>query len=200
MGRESTLQHFLMSAKQCFGKYVQSGDAAQTMVRRAFEALEAFYPATTQSGERLGVVDEWLDVATSIKPQDPLLQQMIDDFVAIEPRIRWQQRPNLDMSTSSANIAVSHANGMIFGPNGIEERSDVWLGLTLLAPHTRYPDHNHLPAEVYLNLSAGEFRQADGDWFSPGIGGSFYNVPSIVHAMRSTDAPLFAFWLLYGRI
>ena len=45
-------------------------------------------------------------------------------------------------------------------------------------------------------LSEGEFRQGDGDWFAPGIGGSFYNVPGIRHAMRSGDTPLFALWAL----
>jgi hypothetical protein len=85
---------------------------------------------------------------------------------------------------------------MIIGPGGLEERSDIWLGVTLMAPHVRYPDHNHTPEEVYLVMSPGAFRQGEGEWFSPGIGGSFYNVPKIKHAMRSTDTPLLAFWAL----
>jgi len=194
--RDPALQDFLAVAREAFDKYARGGQEARSMVERAFSALDSVSPATTQAGQRLPVVDVWLAQATSIELQDPLLQQMMRNFVAIEPHIRWRQRPKLDMNTASANIVESHANGMIFGPGGIEEREDVWLGLTLLAPHTRYPDHNHPPAEVYLNLSAGEFRQADGDWFAPGVGGSFYNVPSIIHAMRSTDTPLFAFWLL----
>ena len=58
------------------------------------------------------------------------------------------------------------------------------------------PDHTHLPEETYLVLSAGQFRQEDGPWFESGIGGSFYNPPGIVHAMRSGSEPLFAFWTL----
>ena len=46
-------------------------------------------------------------------------------------------------------------------------------------------------------LSDGEFRQGDADWFTPGIGGSFYNTPLITHAMRSGAPPLFAFWALW---
>ena len=45
-------------------------------------------------------------------------------------------------------------------------------------------------------MSAGECRQADGPWFEPGVGGSFYNPPGIVQAMRSSSEPLFAFWAL----
>ena len=45
-------------------------------------------------------------------------------------------------------------------------------------------------------LSLGEFRQADGPWFEPGIGGTVFNEPNVVHAMRSGSVPLFAVWCL----
>ena len=57
---------------------------------------------------------------------------------------------------------------MILGPAGLENRRDVWFGVSLLAPHVRYTDHSHAPEETYLVLSDGEFRQGDGDWFTPG--------------------------------
>ncbi|HLY58693.1 MAG TPA: dimethylsulfonioproprionate lyase family protein, partial [Stellaceae bacterium] len=69
-------------------------------------------------------------------------------------------------------------------------------GVTLMAPDVRYPDHNHPPEEVYLVLTEGEWRQEAGPWFSPGVGGSFYNRPGITHAMRSSGTPLFALWAL----
>ena len=47
-------------------------------------------------------------------------------------------------------------------------------------------------------LSEGEFRQGDGEWFEPGVGGTFYNPPGIVHAMRSGNKPLFALWFLWA--
>lgn len=79
------------------------------------------------------------------------------------------------------------------GPGGIERHTDVWIGVSLLAPEVRYPDHTHPPEEIYLVMSAGEFRHANGRWFEPGVGGSFYNPPGIMHAMRSGAEPLFAF-------
>jgi hypothetical protein len=85
---------------------------------------------------------------------------------------------------------------MIVGPAGLEHRTDAWLGVSLLAPHVRYPDHNHGPEETYLVASEGEFRQLDNEWFSPGRAGSFFNPPNIKHAMRSGDRPLLAFWAL----
>jgi hypothetical protein len=65
-----------------------------------------------------------------------------------------------------------------------------------MAANVHYPNHDQAPEEIYLVLSAGEFQQGEGGWFSPGIGGSFYNAPGIRHAMRSLNTPLFAFWAL----
>ncbi len=62
--------------------------------------------------------------------------------------------------------------------------------------------HNFIAAaqpafeEVYLVASDGEFRQGSGAWFTPGVGGTLYHSPGIVHAMRSSNTPLLAFWLL----
>ncbi|OLL32140.1 transcriptional regulator [Burkholderia sp. SRS-W-2-2016] len=113
---------------------------------------------------------------------------------ALEPCIGWQRR------TSGANgsdgYIDGHVHGMICGPGGMESRYDIQLGFSLLAPRTRYPDHQHPPEEAYVLLSAGQFRQADGDWFDPGIGGGLYNSRNLVHAMRSGDTPLLALWCL----
>jgi hypothetical protein len=67
-----------------------------------------------------------------------------------------------------------------------------------MAPHVRYPDHNHPPEEVYLVLSPGWFQHGDSSWSEPGIGGTFHNVPNIKHAMASGDAPLLALWCLWA--
>ena len=127
--------------------------------------------------------------------ENPDLDALIDSFRAIEPALEWQRRASYDES-ASANFPDGHANAMILGPTGLETRADVWLGASLLAPSVRYTDHAHAPEETYLVLSKGEFRQGEGDWFAPGIGGSFYNPPWITHAMRSGETPLFAFWAL----
>ena len=104
------------------------------------------------------------------------LRRLIDAFRAIEPEREWVRRSSYD-ATASANFVEGHANAMILGPAGLENRRDVWLGASLLAPQVRYTDHSHAPEETYLVLSDGEFRQGDGDWFTPGMGGSFYNTP-----------------------
>jgi hypothetical protein len=79
---------------------------------------------------------------------------------------------------------------------GHEPRDDVWVGASLLAPDVRYPDHHHAPEEVYLALSRGKFRHGEDEWFEPGIGGIFHNIPNIKHAMASVATPFFAIWCL----
>lgn len=51
----------------------------------------------------------------------------------------------------------------ILGPGGIEERDDVWVGATLMAPLVTYVDHDHPPEEVYLALTPGEWWNAAMD-------------------------------------
>ena len=80
--------------------------------------------------------------------------------------------------------------------NGFEPRQDVWVGLSLMAPQTRYPDHDHGPEEVYLVLSEGAFLQGDADWLPRRAGQTVYNTPWIRHAMRAGDQPFLALWCL----
>src|SRR6185437_1089779 len=101
-------------------------------------------------------------------------------FAAIEPQLRWKTRPGAD--THGEHFLNSHANANIVGAEGIETRADVWIGVSLMAPETRYPDHRHPPEEIYLVLSGGEWCNTDTPWHAPGIGNLVYNPPNIVHA------------------
>jgi quercetin dioxygenase-like cupin family protein len=191
--RNESLQIFLDAVFVAFDQFANAAEARRS-IRQISAALER--PGTARAGEgsRLPVC-ALLDVALSVDTSYPSLTRLIEGFKGIEPMLEWHRRTKYD-HTASDNFVDGHANAMIIGPGGLEERSDLWIGVTLMAPHVRYPDHDHAPEEVYLVLSEGEFQQGEGDWFSPRIGGSFYNVPGIKHAMRSLDTPFFAFWAL----
>ncbi|MFB8342268.1 dimethylsulfoniopropionate lyase [Brucella cytisi] len=191
--RDEALQAFLDAAEAAFGQFAGHGESRRS-IGQIFDALKTPGEQRAGEGKQLPVCQH-LDAALAVDVKDPLLCRLITTFQAIAPRLDWRRRVDPDGS-ASANYADGHGNAMVVGAGGIEQRGDLWIGATLLAPNVRYPDHNHAPEEVYLVCSDGEFSQADGDWFSPGIGGSFYNVPGIKHAMRSLDMPLFAFWAL----
>ncbi|MBI1383550.1 MAG: transcriptional regulator [Rhizobiales bacterium] len=190
--RSAELQGFIDAASIAFAAHA-SEPAARRAVDLVFAALESPGTIRASPADRPPVCAHFrpaLETASAHAPLAPLVERL----EALEPQLAWRTRPS--DATASASFADGHANAMIVGPSGLEKRSDVWLGVSLLAPHVRYPDHDHAPEEVYLVLSDSDFRQADGAWFTPGIGGSFYNEPSIVHAMRSRDRPLLALWAL----
>jgi hypothetical protein len=174
---------------------VAKDSEAQQSISRIFSALERSELQACGPGNRLPACS-FLGQAVNVRTSDKFLLDVVREFVAIEPMLQWRRRST--HPSASSNFDDGHANAMIIGPAGLEDRRDVWLGVTLMAPHVRYPDHDHAPEETYLVLSEGEFRQGDGAWFAPGVGGSFYNVPGVKHAMRSGDRPLFAFWAMWA--
>lgn len=194
MQRDPALQTFAEALLDAYAEVVPGPEAAASL-QRITSALGTPAPRRERPGSRLPVC-EHLDTALTVEQGRASLRRLLDAFRAIEPDLEWVRRASHD-ETASANFQDGHANTMILGPAGLENRRDVWIGASLLAPHVRYTDHSHAPEETYLVLSPGEFRQGDGAWFAPGVGGSFYNTPHIVHAMRSGDAPLFAFWALW---
>jgi Dimethlysulfonioproprionate lyase len=158
-------------------------------------ALGRVGEANPATGARLPVCDHLATVTDTGLFDNEDLRRLVEAFVAIEPSLVWRRRGG-DAPSASSSYPDGHANAMILGPAGLEIRNDIWFGVSLLAPNVRYPDHSHAPEETYLVMSAGEFRQEHGPWFAPGVGGSFYNPPGILHAMRSGSSPLLAFWVL----
>lgn len=194
MQRDAALQAFVDAALEAFFE-VAPGPEARASLQRIAAALATPAPKRDRPGSRLPVCAH-LDAALAVAMPRPSLDRLLHAFRAIEPGLEWARRASYD-ETASANFVDGHANAMIFGPGGLENRRDVWVGASLLAPQVRYTDHSHAPEEIYLVLSDGAFRQGDGDWFTPGVGGSLYNTPFITHAMRSADAPFFAIWALW---
>jgi quercetin dioxygenase-like cupin family protein len=92
--------------------------------------------------------------------------------------------PGLEPEAYGECFLSGHANATIVGPEGLDVRRDVWIGVSVMAPHTRYRDHSHPPKEVYVVLSPGEWRQGSGPWWEPGSNVLVYNPPNVVHAMR----------------
>lgn len=173
------------------------GPPAAAAIDRIYGALAA--PAQPGSGrhQRLPVCGQALPEAlATARRHSPGMARIANAFEAIEPALFWAPR-SASGPYASDNWPENHANAMIVGPGGLESRNDVHIGVSVLAPHVRYPDHNHGPEEVYLVLSPGRFQHGESGWFEPGIGGTLYNEPNIRHAMASDAAPLFALWYLW---
>jgi hypothetical protein len=164
---------------------------------RMFTALQA---PSTQAGRpataRLPVCSHLTTALERARCQPSRISALADAFDAIEPRLKWKIRPGAE--TQGGQFLNSHANATITGSDGLEIRGDVTIGVSLMAPHTRYPDHRHPPEEIYVVLSGGEWRQGCDPWHEPGIGGLVYNPLNIMHSMRSAEQPLLALWFLWA--
>jgi Dimethlysulfonioproprionate lyase len=196
VSRSPDLQSFLTAAEAAVRQTCRGAGPVAAVADRIFAALQVpSVPAASPGSGRLPVcryLDAVLDHARS--QPDPI-GPLASAFAAIEPRLSWKTRAGA--KGQGEQFLNGHANATIGGSEGLEIRPDVWIGVSLMAPHVRYPDHRHPPEEVYVVLSGGEWRQGSGEWHAPGIGGLVHNPPDIVHAMRSGESPLLALWFLW---
>jgi hypothetical protein len=149
MQGDPDLQSFADPALAAFGE-ADPGSEARALQRIA-GAPATPAPRRDRPGSRLPVRAH-LEAALAVETDSAALRRVIDSFRAIESDLEWVRRMSFDES-ASANFVDGHANAMILGQAGLENRRDVWFGVSLLAPHVRYTDHSHAPEETYLVLS-----------------------------------------------
>jgi quercetin dioxygenase-like cupin family protein len=193
--RSPDLQSFLTMAEAT----ISHGSGVDGPVRAASDRIFAALRTPTVQGQRSSAVRlpvcRHLGAAMeNLSPQAGSVRALADAFAVIEPQLSWKVRPGAEAHGEA--FMKGHANATIVGAEGLEIRSDVWIGVSLLAPDIRYPDHRHPPEEIYVVMSDGQWRQADDPWHEPGVGGLVYNPSNIMHAMRSTERPLLAVWFL----
>jgi quercetin dioxygenase-like cupin family protein len=194
--RSPDLQSFLTFAEAA----IRHASSADELARKAAEQI--FASLQTPSGKadmaeatRLPVCRHLQMALKNARSRQGATGALADAFAVIEPRLHWQIRAGAE--TQGESFLNGHANATIVGSEGLEIRRDVRIGVSLMAPHIRYPDHRHPPEEIYIAMSSGEWRQASNPWREPGIGNLVHNPPNIVHAMRSADQPLLAIWFLW---
>ena len=193
--RSPELQAFVAAAEGAILERSCGGGPVPKAAERIFSALRASIGQAGQQAPARPPVCAYLPaVLAQARRQPGPMGALADAFAAIEPRLEWKARGGAE--AHGEDFLKGHANAALVGSEGLEIRSDVWLGVSLLAPHTRYPDHRHPPEEIYVVLSPGEWRQESKPWHAPGIGGLVYNPPNIIHAMRSAEQPLLALWFL----
>lgn len=184
MARSAALAEFLAEAQAALGR--TNGPAAK--VSAEVVARWSSLGVTGAAPQRLEVCD-YITAALSQNHS-----RLAARFAALEGELRWTRRITADPADST--FWNGHANAIVLGPGGLEERSDVLVGATVMAPGTLYPDHSHPPAEVYLPLSSGAWWNSEMAWNDPGLDGFIYNPPGILHAMRAGDKPFLALWFL----
>ncbi len=193
--RSTEFQRFLRSAEAAIRHAADDDRCINEAAARIFSALRTPAAQGAPVAAARPPVCRHLPAALERARSSPgTVGDLANAFAAIEPQLRWKTRPGAE--THGEQFLDRHANANIVGADGIETREDVWIGVSLMAPGTRYPDHRHPPEEIYVVLSDGEWCNTDTPWHAPGIGNLVYNPPNIVHAMRSAQQPLLALWFL----
>lgn len=194
MKRSCALARFLDAARDAVSARVEERTPPAAVAARVFEALAtsvgAIAPGPLAPPPAYRHLSSALERARAVSELSPLAEA----FEALEPELRWRRRPG--SQAHGAAFHDGHANADIVSPTGLEQRSDVWFGASLVAPEVQYLEHRHPPAEIYIVMSEGEWYREDRGWRTPGVGGVVYNPPGVVHAMRAGPSPLLALWLL----
>jgi Dimethlysulfonioproprionate lyase len=194
LDRSPDLQSFLNLAEAAIRHAAATDGPVRLATGRIFTALQT---PSIQAGQpkvaRLPVCGHLPMTLEHARDQPGPVAAVAGAFTVIEPQLNWKIRAGAE----GERFLNGHANATIIGSEGLETRRDVWIGVSLMAPHMRYPDHRHPPEEIYLVLSGGQWRQGSNPWHEPAIGGIVHNPPNIVHAMRSMQQPLLALWFLW---
>lgn len=193
LGRPPLLGRFLQTLQAAARTSLAKDTAADRAARRVFQRASVASQAERSAAPGDLPVCRWLAPAIDLASGGPR-RDVAQAFAALTPELAWRRRLSAD--PADRRFWEGHANAMILGPGGLEERKDIWIGVTLMAPETTYVDHDHPPEEVYLGLTPGEWWNEDMDWTDPGPDGFTYNRPGIRHAMRAGATPFLAIWLL----
>lgn len=194
MVRTAELQTFFDTTQHAFATS-NAGYAERTLADRIFNGLENSAESASPQPVQLPVCEYLAPALERAREQGGPVEALADALFGIASHLVWARRAS--EQNDDPTFLARHANAEVVGPNGLEIRNDIWIGISLLAPQTQYPDHRHPPEEIYSVLSPGEWRQEDGPWHSPGIGGVVHNPPYIIHGMRSKSLPLLAVWCLW---
>ncbi|MFT4561068.1 MAG: quercetin dioxygenase-like cupin family protein [Gammaproteobacteria bacterium] len=194
MSRTAELQTFFDVVRRSFKTSVTDAPVHR-LADRIFNRLERSAATRFPLPKQLPVCEHLAPALHHARRQGGIAAALADALEGIASQLVWARRAASPEDDST--FQMNHANAVVVGQDGIEIRDDLWIGITLLAPETRYPDHRHPPEEIYSVLSAGEWKQNEGPWHSPGVGGVVHNPPNILHAMRSTTTPLLAIWCLW---
>ena len=194
--RPEALQGFLDAVKRGFEDASPNAQTSACLAR-VFERLEQPIASAAPAPTRVPAAELLPDATAPAVAAGGTAAAVAAALQKLDPELVWRARGGTE-AEADLTAPGGIANAMLVGPGGLEERKDVWVGVSLVPPGVRYPDHRHSPEEIYLFLSDGRFKHGESGWFKPGIGGSLYNEPNILHAMEAApEAPLLAVWCLF---
>jgi Dimethlysulfonioproprionate lyase len=136
--RDLLLQDFLTSLADAFRAQAIGAETSAT-IDRIYGALQTSYPAGAGVPQRRPVCSHLTEALDTARSGSAPVARVADAFAALEPSLVWIPR-HAGGPFASDNWPDGHANTTIVGPRGLEDRNDLSIGASLLAPHVRYPE------------------------------------------------------------
>jgi hypothetical protein len=195
VNRSDALARFLDVARDALSTRVEEPTPPAAVAARVFHALATSVGVIAPGVQVPPPAHRHLHSALEHARASLEISPLAEAFEALAPELRWRRRPGSEARGNAFHDG--HANADIVGPMGLEQRSDVLFGASLVAPNVQYVDHRHPPEEVYVVMSEGEWYREGRGWHTPGVGGVVYNPPNVVHSMRAGPRALLALWLLW---
>ena len=196
MSRPAELSQLFASAECALRSAVTENPRAAAATDRIFSAIAAHEARISPApATRLPVLDFLGDIVNRTRNAPSPVAQLASAMLDLSPSLVWNQRAGA--SRVGEPFLSGHANTLIAGVGGYEERSDVIVGGSLLAPGITYPEHKHAPEEMHIVISGGDWYNELEGWYTPPIGGVIYHRSWLRHAMRSSEQPLLTVWCLY---
>jgi len=156
MTRPATLQTFLDQSAAAL-RTATSGAAADAAARAT-----AIWRTPGAAGQaepaRLPVCD-WIGPALDLAAKSKRAA-LGTAFTGIADGLCWRRRSSAQ--PTDPVFWNGHANAMILGPGGLEERGDIWVGVTVMAPGVTYMDHDHPPEGLSVAVPRRMVECRDG--------------------------------------
>ena len=145
--RSAVLQSFLDGLHEA----ILAGAAPRGPARRAatkiFDALGTPAAETPHMPVRSPVADHLHRALTGARAQSGSASKVAEAFAELEPSLTWCRRPGAD---SDPVFAAGHSNASILGPNGLEARGDVWVGVIPTRGDQHPLAHSRRPMDMIL--------------------------------------------------
>jgi quercetin dioxygenase-like cupin family protein len=188
------LQIFFSALREIYAAGTAAGIETGREIRHAYSLLESI-PAQTKS---LSISDHPVlrhaDAAAAAGSESTAV--LLNSIMPVIRYLPWKYSyaPRKDANDIESNIAFAE----IIGPLAPFYSNSFCLGLTLIAPGTRYPEHRHPAIELYYVAAGTAQWTLDNVSVSKKPGDYILHESMAIHAMNTTDQPLLAAYTWTG--
>ncbi len=195
--RHPALEQALQTLKSAFQVIVPRNHQASTILNEAFDKLAVPHVPTVATTPQFQPAVNFLKPAADMALQGPKYSSAFTrDLMNLETMLHWIKAENM---APGFEMPSDYAESYLVGPNGIEVRKDVQVGISILNSDIVYPAHRHAPEEIYLAMTGGFWRQKDENWNDHEAGSFIYNSSNTLHSLAAKPYPQLSVWVLLNR-